>query len=144
MLTPAMSARNRKRRKLLRTLRRHGVTGAGLHICGCIFALFGWFVSGVVSDNSPRVDLRFKHVLPDELPADWTEFPAEVVEKLAKEAVVLFGMLNVDQRASYQTIIDCVLQEKSGIFFVSGYGGTGKTFLWNAIISHLRGRKKSF
>ena len=53
-------------------------------------------------------------------------------------------MLNVDQRAAYQTIVDCVLQENSGVFLVSRYGGTVKPFLWNAIISLLRGQKKLF
>ena len=57
VLTPAMSARNRKSHKLLRTLHRHGVIGAGLHVPGCIFILFGWYVSGVVSHNNARVNL---------------------------------------------------------------------------------------
>lgn len=35
-----------------------------------------------------------------------------------------------------------VISEKTGFFFVSGYGGTGKTFLWNAIISSLRGKER--
>src|SRR3954468_106548 len=62
--------------------------------------------------------------------------------KLGKQALVLLGSLNVDQRNAYQVIVDCVLEEKSGFFFVSGYGGTGKTFLWNSIISFLRGEGK--
>ena len=32
--------------------------------------------------------------------------------------------------------------EKPGLFFVSGFGGTGKTFLWNAVVSYLRGHKR--
>jgi hypothetical protein len=40
VLTSAMSARNRKRRKLLRVLRREGVTGAGLPSHTSFFALF--------------------------------------------------------------------------------------------------------
>ena len=30
----------------------------------------------------------------------------------------------------------------SPVFFVSGYGGTGKTYLWNRIVGYLRGHKK--
>lgn len=82
VLTPAMSARNQKRRKLLRTLRRHGVTGAGLPGRSSFFASFSWFVSSVVSHKSVHVDLGFKDGLPAELPADWTGFPAEVVDNL--------------------------------------------------------------
>jgi chromosomal replication initiation ATPase DnaA len=29
-------------------------------------------------------------------------------------------------------------------YFVSSYGGTGKTFLWNAIVSYLRAHKKLY
>jgi len=34
------------------------------------------------------------------------------------------------------------LQNNSAFYFVSGYEGTGKTFLWNTIVSYLRARKK--
>jgi putative intracellular protease/amidase len=42
------------------------------------------------------------------------------------------------------TIVDVVLADKPGFYFVSGFGGAGKTFLWNAIIAYLRGQKKLF
>jgi hypothetical protein len=35
-----------------------------------------------------------------------------------------------------------VRDEKPGLFFVSGHGGTGKTFLWNTIVAYLRGSKR--
>lgn len=38
-------------------------------------------------------------------------------------------MLNVDQHYAYKIVTDCVLKENSAFFFVSGYGGTGKTFI---------------
>jgi hypothetical protein len=62
-------------------------------------------------------------------------------EKLAREAVILLDKLNVDQVVAYNTIVDAVVQEKPGFFFVSGFGGAGKTFLWNVIMSYLRGQK---
>jgi hypothetical protein len=63
-------------------------------------------------------------------------------EKLAKEAAVLLAKLNADQTVAYNTILNAILNKKSGFFFVSGFGGAGKTFLWNVIIAYLRGQKK--
>jgi Tfp pilus assembly pilus retraction ATPase PilT len=37
----------------------------------------------------------------------------------------------------FDAIVETVLANKAGFFFVSGYGGTGKTFLWNTIITYL-------
>jgi hypothetical protein len=39
-------------------------------------------------------------------------------------------------------IVETVLQSKPEFFFVSGYGGTKKAFLWNAVITYLRGHRK--
>ena len=46
--------------------------------------------------------------------------------------------LNDEQLNAFYSITETVLNNKPGFFFVSGYGGTGKTYLWNAIISYLR------
>ena len=40
------------------------------------------------------------------------------------------------------TLIEYALSCSPGLFFVCGHGGTGKTFLWNAILTHLRSRQK--
>lgn len=63
---------------------------------------------------------------------------------LARLAPVLIDSLNVDQSVAYKTIVDCVQAGEPGFFFVSRYGGTGKTYLWNAICAFLRGEKKLF
>ncbi|KAM0847424.1 hypothetical protein ACQ4PT_055022 [Festuca glaucescens] len=57
---------------------------------------------------------------------------------LAREAEVLLGRLNADQLSAYKKIVSSVLDQEPGFFFVSGFGGTGKTFLWNAIVSYLQ------
>lgn len=48
------------------------------------------------------------------------------------------ALLNADQRAFYDSVIQCVYKKQSFLYFVSGHGGTGKTFLWNAILATLR------
>ncbi|KAF7810574.1 ATP-dependent DNA helicase PIF1 [Senna tora] len=37
-------------------------------------------------------------------------------------------------------IIDAVDRSKCGVFFVNGFGGSGKTFIWNTLTSAIRGR----
>jgi hypothetical protein len=50
--------------------------------------------------------------------------------------------LNEDQTNAFNKIVQRVRQTAPGFFFVSGYGGTGKTYLWNRIVGYLRGQNK--
>ncbi|RYR66272.1 hypothetical protein Ahy_A03g012255 [Arachis hypogaea] len=50
--------------------------------------------------------------------------------------------LNEEQRVVYDKIIDCVSNKKDGFFFVYGFGGTGKTFLYRVLSARLRSEKK--
>jgi ATP-dependent DNA helicase PIF1 len=38
--------------------------------------------------------------------------------------------------------VDAVNNQKGGAFFLHGYGGTGKTFMWRTLASSLRSQKK--
>jgi len=49
--------------------------------------------------------------------------------------------LNSDQLRAFTTIVDAVLTNQPGFYFVVGYGGTGKTYLWKCIVNHLRAQK---
>ncbi|KAL1364583.1 hypothetical protein AAHE18_03G226700 [Arachis hypogaea] len=50
--------------------------------------------------------------------------------------------LNKEQRVVYDKIIDCVLNKRHGFFFVYGFGGTGKTFLYRVLSARLRSEKR--
>ncbi|XP_057720223.1 uncharacterized protein LOC130934697 [Arachis stenosperma] len=50
--------------------------------------------------------------------------------------------LNEEQRVVYDKVIDCVLNKRHGFFFVYGFGGTGKTFLYRVLSARLRSEKK--
>ncbi|KAF5764692.1 putative DNA helicase [Helianthus annuus] len=50
----------------------------------------------------------------------------------------LHNSLNDDQRAVYNDIMSAVGRGKGGVFFVYGYGGTGKTFLWKTLAASIR------
>jgi hypothetical protein len=58
---------------------------------------------------------------------------------LRATAFSLHEKLNEDQLSIYKQIMSTATGPTGEVFFVSGHGGTGKTFLWNAIITALRG-----
>jgi hypothetical protein len=62
---------------------------------------------------------------------------------LSMHASTLTSQLNFDQRNVFDMITGCALANSPGFFFVCGHGGTGKTFLWNAIVARLRSEKNS-
>jgi hypothetical protein len=51
------------------------------------------------------------------------------------------AQLNTEQQAIYSRVIKSVESNEQLLCFVSGHGGTGKTFLWNAIVSSLRSNR---
>lgn len=57
---------------------------------------------------------------------------------LASESARMHMSLNVDQRQIYDQVIHAVHTREPFAYFVSGHGGTGKTFLWRAILATLR------
>ncbi|KAM3357764.1 hypothetical protein P3S68_020695 [Capsicum galapagoense] len=48
--------------------------------------------------------------------------------------------LTTKQKSVYEKIMIAVDEDKGGLFFLYGYGGTGKTFIWRALSSDLRSR----
>ncbi|KAM0902532.1 hypothetical protein ACQ4PT_019216 [Festuca glaucescens] len=73
-------------------------------------------------------------MISDELSQDY--------ESLIKTAEAMQKKFNKDQEKAFIAIVDRVREDKPGLFFVSGHGGTGKTFLWNALVAYLRGYKR--
>ncbi|XP_025680359.1 uncharacterized protein [Arachis hypogaea] len=50
--------------------------------------------------------------------------------------------LNEEQRVVYDKIIDCISNKRHGFFFVYGFGGSGKTFLYRVLSARLRSEKR--
>ncbi|XP_072087082.1 uncharacterized protein [Arachis hypogaea] len=61
---------------------------------------------------------------------------------LTREHDANVSKLNEEQRVVYDKIIDCVSNKRHGFFFVYGFGGTGKTFLYRVLSARLRSEKK--
>ncbi|KAM0041315.1 putative DNA helicase transcription factor B3-Domain family [Helianthus debilis subsp. tardiflorus] len=50
------------------------------------------------------------------------------------------SMLNDEQRSVFEEILKVVDGDAGGVFFVYGYGGTGKTFLWKTLSATIRSK----
>nr|KAJ0222137.1 hypothetical protein LSAT_V11C200070600 [Lactuca sativa] len=60
------------------------------------------------------------------------------IPNLKNEFDQLFVALTNKQRDIFLDIMDAVKHNKGGVFFVYGYGGTDKTFLWKTISAAIR------
>ncbi|GJW10927.1 ATP-dependent DNA helicase PIF1 [Tanacetum coccineum] len=58
--------------------------------------------------------------------------------ELQSEYERLYVSLNTKQKSVYDTIMNSVERGKGGVYFVYGYGGTGKTFLWKILAAGIR------
>ena len=54
----------------------------------------------------------------------------------------MLSKLNTEQLTIYKEVQEAVDNDRGGMFFVYGHGGTGKTFLWNTIINGIRSEGK--
>jgi hypothetical protein len=84
--------------------------------------------------SRPLGDVSGNRLIEDELSYD--------TDKLLLEAQSMISKLNAEQISAFNCITDTVLKGRPGFFFVSGYGGTGKTFLWGAVVAWLRSQRK--
>ncbi|XP_071726843.1 uncharacterized protein [Rutidosis leptorrhynchoides] len=60
------------------------------------------------------------------------------LESLDSERIPLESRMTAKQKTIYELVRDASLNKKIELVFVYGHGGTGKTFLWKAIITGLR------
>lgn len=58
--------------------------------------------------------------------------------ELSTEHDYLFEQLTDEQKNIYKSILDATNDDAGGLFFVYGYGGTGKTFIWRSLSAALR------
>lgn len=48
--------------------------------------------------------------------------------------------MNVEQKKAFKEIVNKVMSNQSGSFFINGAGGTGKTFLYRVILIAIRSK----
>lgn len=59
-------------------------------------------------------------------------------QSLTSEHAHLLSTMTIEQREIYDKITTSVAENRGGVYFLYGYGGTGKTFIWRAISAALR------
>ncbi|PNY07550.1 helicase-like protein [Trifolium pratense] len=59
---------------------------------------------------------------------------------LADEHRILMSSMTTEQRKIYDKIMTRVQENMPGFFFLNGYGGTGKTYIWRALSAALRSK----
>jgi ATP-dependent DNA helicase PIF1 len=59
---------------------------------------------------------------------------------LCKEHSELMSTMTTEQRGIYDKIMGRITGNKPGFFFLYGYGGTGKTYIWRALSAALRSK----
>ncbi|XP_058775184.1 uncharacterized protein LOC131649437 [Vicia villosa] len=65
------------------------------------------------------------------------------VDDERKNFTALFKALTDEQRGIFETIMQAVKKQRGGVFFfLHGYGGTDKTFMWRTLLSALRSERK--
>ncbi|GKD47982.1 ATP-dependent DNA helicase PIF1-like protein [Tanacetum coccineum] len=60
--------------------------------------------------------------------------------KLREQHATLYRSLTSEQKGIHSTVIKVVDNNKGGMFFVYGYGGTGKTYLYKTMSAALRSK----
>ncbi|XP_061368581.1 uncharacterized protein LOC133311548 [Gastrolobium bilobum] len=59
---------------------------------------------------------------------------------LEEEHKRLINSLTDEQKAVYDKIVSAVTAGNGGLFFLYGFGGTGKTFIWNTLLASIRSK----
>ncbi|XP_017225164.2 uncharacterized protein LOC108201383 [Daucus carota subsp. sativus] len=83
----------------------------------------------------PALNTATKHKYKNELLIEEMMYNREALRIMAGNII---DSLNYMQTTIFQRVIQAVELDLDGLYFVYGPGGTGKTFLWSAIISKLR------
>ncbi|KAI5435463.1 hypothetical protein KIW84_022047 [Lathyrus oleraceus] len=104
----------------------------------------------LLKDLNELLNLHGKKIDDYDLPSlppntiDRGAVPSIIQEELAidipNEDIESIAMLNNDQMIAFNTIMNVIVQKHSGVFFIDGPGGTGKTFLYRTLMASLRSR----
>ncbi|XP_076884457.1 uncharacterized protein LOC143533627 [Bidens hawaiensis] len=61
-------------------------------------------------------------------------------DSLSNDFKLLYTSITDEQKSVYNEIFNSVKRKKGGVFFVYGYGGTGKTYLWKTLSASIRSK----
>ena len=61
-------------------------------------------------------------------------------ERESDEAIRLQNLMTDEQKGVFHKILSTVSSQEGGFFFLHGFGGIGKTFIWNALTASIRSK----
>lgn len=106
----------------------------------------------LLKDLNELLNLHGKKIEDYDLPSlppntvDGDAIPSLIQEELAVDIpngdIEYVAKLNNDQMIAFKTILNVIVQKHSGVFFVGGPGGPGKTFFYRTLMTSLRSRKE--
>ncbi|KAG6717889.1 hypothetical protein I3842_04G122900 [Carya illinoinensis] len=91
-------------------------------------------------------DINSFHLLDDNIcfgedQLESREIDDELAVEIPEEDIVASEALNSKQRHVYNSVLENVFSNEAATFFVDGPAGTGKTFLYKALLAVVRSRK---
>ncbi|PWZ17599.1 ATP-dependent DNA helicase PIF1 [Zea mays] len=92
-----------------------------------------------MSEDYHRITQSKTHL--QQMGIDREIYEEEIIEATAED-VALQETLNEEQKSAYEKILSVVDTSNGGVFFVDGPGGTGKTYLYKALLAVLRSQDK--
>jgi len=107
----------------------------GLHLINEILQDSGHTLSDIPS--MPRPVRNWSTTLRNRLIAQQLNFDPNSESILAKENI---NSLTADQQIAFERIWRSIINKEGRIFFIDGYGGTGKTYLYQTISHSVRGQ----
>ena len=101
--------------------------------------LFNKSCSSLVEHKLPTPNSNFRFSTPDKLLQEELSYN---LPDLQRQHLQMLSNLNQEQLQIYTMIKHAVDNQQSGLYFIYGHGGTGKTYLWNTLIVGVRGAGK--
>ncbi|XP_062099786.1 uncharacterized protein LOC133805610 [Humulus lupulus] len=85
------------------------------------------------------------HLLDEDISFNGNEFQSREIDdelgvEIPEEDITSSRSLNSEQQQVYNVVLEKVLSNQNVAFFVDGPGGTGKTFLYRALLATIRSR----
>nr|XP_009618038.1 uncharacterized protein LOC104110281 [Nicotiana tomentosiformis] len=88
--------------------------------------------------NVNEYELIPQTIRPSAAAKEAKEIHFERTITVSEDEVLLHKRLNKNQLTTYDVIVNGVFSNKAGAFFIDGPGGTGKTFLYRALLATVR------
>jgi len=87
--------------------------------------------------SMPRPNATYMPTFTNKLFVDELNYNKDELEKTHADMLL---MLNDEQRYVHDKIMESVGSDNNGFFFLYGYGGTGKTFIWKTLSAAVRSK----